>query len=130
VQRIIAKCDRNCFACPYPDCVNDEMIADDYRAEREIDKNFLFPLSARQRSIAAYQKAYYEANRDEIAAKQKAYREANRDEIAAKQKAYGEANRDEIAAKQKAYYEANRDARNRYMREYRRKKKGKLVCGS
>ena len=40
----------------------------------------------RRRKIAAYKKAYYEANKDEIAAKQKAYREANKDEIAAYKK--------------------------------------------
>lgn len=47
----------------------------------------------RQREIAAYQRAYYEANREEIAAKQRAYREANREKY------------------------------NAYMREYQRKRK-------
>jgi hypothetical protein len=75
-----------------------EGIAAKQRAYREANKD----------EIAAKQRAYYEANKDEIAAKQRAYREANKDEIAAKQRAYREANKDEIAAKQRAYYEARR----------------------
>lgn len=39
-----------------------------------------------RRRLAAYQRAYYEANRDSIAAYQRAYREANRDSIAEKQR--------------------------------------------
>ena len=43
--------------------------------------------------------------------------------IAAKQRAYYEANREEIAARQRAYREANREEYNTYMREYRQKRK-------
>ena len=50
---------------------------------------------------AAYQKAYYEANREKRAAYQKAYREANREKLAARQKAYYEANREKAGAKEK-----------------------------
>ena len=49
-----AVCDRNCFQCPFPDCVVDEMSYDE-------------------------RKAYREANREKVAARQKAYREANRE---------------------------------------------------
>lgn len=31
-------CDKNCFECPYPDCINDEMNLEDYEAEKKIDK--------------------------------------------------------------------------------------------
>src|SRR4030042_2058266 len=65
-------------------------------------------------------KAYYEANKDKITANMKAYREANKDKITAnmkayreankdKAKAYYEANKDKITANKKAYYEANKD---------------------
>ena len=57
----------------------------------------------------AYNKAYYEANREKLKASSKAYREANREKIKACRKAYYEANREEIIAKEKAYYEANRE---------------------
>ena len=101
-------CSRDCFHCPFPDCVleDDALTAAEYAEARERESLLRTP---EKKKLAAKQRAYYEANRDEIAAKQRAYREANRDEIAAKQRAYYEANRDEIAAKQRAYREANRD---------------------
>ena len=61
-----------------------------------------------RRRIAAYQRAYYEANRDSLAEKQRAYREANRDSLAEYQRAYREANRDSIAEKQRWIREARK----------------------
>ena len=95
----------------------DEEIERDFRwtqeeleASRRRDRAAVFAaLPPEKKRNAAYQKAYYEANRDKVAAAQKAYREANRDKIAAYQKAYYEANRDKVAAAKKAYREANRD---------------------
>ena len=69
-------CNKDCLRCPYPDCILDGLDADDYREARERDKE-LFATPER-RKLAAYQRAYYEANKDEIAAKRRAYREANK----------------------------------------------------
>ena len=102
------KCNRDCFHCPFEDCIEDELTHEDYRAEAMIEKEFLFPKTAKQKKIAAGQKAYYEANREKIAAGKKAYYEANREKI---------------AAGQKAYREANREKYNAYMREYMLKKR-------
>jgi DNA-binding XRE family transcriptional regulator len=74
-------CNRDCFNCPFPDCVLETLEAEDYRMQREAAELLKTP---EQKKIAAKKRAYYEANRDEIAAKQRAYYEANRDEIAAK----------------------------------------------
>lgn len=60
---------------------------------------------------AAYDKAYYEANKEELGAKAKAYREANKEEIKAKAKAYYAANREERLAQSNAYHEANKNLR-------------------
>ena len=104
----MAVCNKDCFRCPYPDCVCDALDADDYAEAREREE-LLRPKTARQKALAAYKKAYYEANREQLVAKQKAYREANREEIAAYKKAYYEANHEALAAYQKAYHEANRE---------------------
>lgn len=117
------KCNRDCFNCPFPDCIEDEMTAADYDEARERDREIIFPKSRKEKELAAKKKAYYQENREEIAAKQKAYYQANREELAAKKKAYREANREELAAKQKAYREANREKRNAYMRDYRKKRR-------
>ena len=100
-------CNKDCFNCQYPDCVLDELDAEDYRESSQRDRA-LKERTDKQRKAAARQKAYYEANRDKVAARQKAYREANRDKV---------------AAQQKAYREANRDKYNAYMRNYRKRSK-------
>ena len=102
-------CNKDCLHCTQADCINDTMDYADYQASDRLEREIILPRAAKQRRLAAQQKAYYEANRDRLAAQQKAYYEANRDRLAAQQKAYYEANRDRIAAQKKAYYEANRD---------------------
>ena len=60
---------------------------------REYDKRAKYEaMTGDKQKVAAYQKAWYEANREKAAAQQKAYREANREKIAAQQKAWYEAN--------------------------------------
>jgi len=97
-------CNRDCFNCPYEDCIVDGMTLEEYAESRQ--RELTMHKTPAQKRAAAKRKAYYEANRDEIAAKKKAYYEANRDEIAAKQKAYYEANRDKWKR-----YAANRRAK-------------------
>ena len=65
-------CDHNCFECPYPDCIADDMTAEELKESiaRDRDTN-ITPERKKQR-------AYYEANREKIADQQRAYREARR----------------------------------------------------
>ena len=78
-------------------------------ASRERDReDVLAGMSKRNRKIAEYQRAYYEANREKIVENQRAYREANREKIA-------EAKR--------TYYEANREKWNAYQREYKKRRR-------
>ena len=56
-------------------------------ASRERDREaVLAGMSKRNRKIAEYQRAYYEANREKIAENQRAYREANREKWTAYQR--------------------------------------------
>ena len=107
------ECNHNCLECPYPDvpeeCLEAALTWDEYKELDVIDKDIINPKTAKQKAVAAQQKAWYEANKDKVAARQKAYREANKDKVAAQQKAYREANKDKVAAQQKAWYEANKD---------------------
>jgi hypothetical protein len=68
--------------------------------------------------LKAYNKAYYEANREEVRAKHKAYKEANREELNAANKAYREVNREKLNACTKAWKEANREKVNAYSKAY------------
>jgi hypothetical protein len=68
--------------------------------------------------LKAYNKAYYEANREKRKAWDKAYYEANREKLNAGDKAYREANREKIKAYSKAYREANREKRKAWDKVY------------
>ena len=73
-------CNKDCFNCPYPDCIVDDMSYEEYRESAERDRELKTSQKSRkEKKTAAKQKAYYEAHREEIAAKQKAYREAHRE---------------------------------------------------
>ena len=78
-------------------------------ASRERDREaVLAGMSKRNRKIAEYKRAYYEANREKIAEYLRAYYEANREKI---------------AEYQRAYYEANREKWNAYQREYKKRRR-------
>ena len=97
----MAICNKDCLHCPYPDCINDDLDYEDYKAAAELEREIILPRTAKQRKVATYQKAYREANREKVAARKKAYYEANREKLATYQKAYREANREKVAAQQK-----------------------------
>ncbi len=89
-------CNRDCLNCPYPDCIDPPLSIGEYRDLEAVDKEILHQKTEKQRRALAYQKAYYEANKDRALAYQKAHYEANKDRIAASQKAYYEANKDKL----------------------------------
>lgn len=77
-------CNKDCFHCPYPDCIDDDMDHEDYVEAAERDRELRF--TPEKRKVAAQKKAWYEANREKVAAQQKAYREAHREKLAEKQR--------------------------------------------
>ena len=62
----------------------------------------------------AYNKGYYEANKEKIAEQTKAYRESNKEKTKAYNKAYREANKEKLAKQNKAYREANKEKGKAY----------------
>ena len=72
-------CNEDCFHCPYPDCIRDDLTAATYAELATIDKTIINPPTWKQRKVAAQQRAWYEANREKVAAQQRAYREAHKD---------------------------------------------------
>ena len=115
-------CDKDCFRCPWPDCINDTMDAEDYAEARGRDKLLQCPTGQGRRpdrSVEAQRReqldrknacnrAWYAKNREAILAKAKARRESD-PEYAARQKAYYQEHREELRARYQAYYAANRD---------------------
>ena len=84
------ECNHNCLECPYPDvpdeCLEAALTWDEWQELDVIDKDIINPKTAKQKAVAARQKAYREANKDKVAAWKKAYYEANKDKVAAWQK--------------------------------------------
>ena len=64
-------CDKDCLHCTQPDCINDTMDYADYQASDRLEREIILPRTAKQRRLAARQKAYREANRDRLAAQKK-----------------------------------------------------------
>ena len=69
------ECNHNCLECPYPDvpdeCLEAALTWDEWQELDAIDKDIINPKTAKQKAIAAQQKAWYEANKDKVAAWQK-----------------------------------------------------------
>ena len=69
------ECNHNCLECPYPDvpdeCLEAALTWDEWQELDVIDKDIINPKTAKQKAVAAQQKAYREANKDRIAAQQK-----------------------------------------------------------
>ena len=84
------ECNHNCLECPYPDvpeeCLEAALTWDEYKELDVIDKDIVNPKTAKQKAVAARQKAWYEANKDKVAARKRAWYEANKDKVAARQK--------------------------------------------
>ena len=73
-------------------------------------------------SQKANNKAYYEANKEEIKASRKDYYQTNKEEKKAYSKAWYEANKEKRKASSKAWYEANKEKKKAYKRVYENKR--------
>ena len=67
-----------CEQCPYDDCTWDGVSAEEWAAAKDTDADARHAVESKQ---AAYQRAYYEANREKVAAQKRAYYEANREKV-------------------------------------------------
>ena len=131
-----APCNKDCFNCPFDDCINDEMDSEDY-AEAAKRDNLIKDTPERQRRLAN-QRSYYCSHREEILAYEREYRQKNRELIRAKsrhqyrekrkaqQKEYYQANKEKIAAKQKEHYAKNRERLSARARDYYAKNRDKI----
>ena len=121
-----AQCGKNCFACPYEDCICDDLTYEDYKAEREIDlltgaKEYKTSPNERARK-----KRYYEENKERIAATRREQRANNKEKISAYQRKYREENKEKVAAAQRKYYEENIDDLKAYKRAWYQSNKERL----
>lgn len=77
-------CNRNCFSCPYPDCIDDSVTPADEAELSRIERNYILDSDARKRQPK--QTLSPEERVARIRESQRAYREAHRKELAEKQR--------------------------------------------
>lgn len=125
-------CNRDCFNCPYEDCIEEGMTYQEIldiegrdrgqaatRTEKQTRKN--------ERSKAYYvtHKEQYHENylkhRDERMAYYYDYYEKNKEVVKARKKRYYEKNKEKVSAWKKKYYEKNKETILAKMKERRHK---------
>ena len=79
---------------------------------------------ANKEHLAAYKKAWREANPEKEAASSKAYREENKEKLAASNKAWNAANKEKKAANNKAWYAANKEKKAALNKAYKADNRG------
>lgn len=122
-----AICDRDCFNCPHPDCMVDDITLDEYREikERDDEMKLLNSSMSRNQVLAkrAYTKARYQRKKDELVAYQRAYDAANKDKIKACKKLWYAANKERVLTQQREYRKVNQARYRAYHAAYRAAKK-------
>lgn len=132
-------CDKQCEACPYPDCINDEMDLDDYREADARDRALGTVRKAKDPPPVGGNTAKKEAARERARAKAREYNKAHRAELRAyyqkwhaehpdARKEYYRQNREHLLVQARAYREAHREEINAKARErYYQKKEGEAT---
>ena len=117
-------CNRDCFNCPFPDCINDvdtqedidaaerreQKIKDGWcRAERIARRQKEYRDEHREKAIESSRK-YYATHKDHVKKKHAEWYQKNKERILAQQKAYRAANKDKISARKKRQYAQKKEA--------------------
>ena len=98
------KCNMDCFNCPYPDCINNEI---------ESGKE----MAMRHRSRNTSKTSKYLENRAEILAKAKSYYQRNKEARIAYQRAYNAEHYEQVKERSRVYQAEHRAERREYERK-------------
>lgn len=81
----------------------------------------------RRERKAAYDRAYYLANKERVAERARVYRQANKERIAEVDRAYRQANKERIAKRTRAYHQAHKERIAEVHRAYCRVNKERVA---
>lgn len=115
-------CDKDCFHCQYPDCINETMDVEDYQESREREEALL---RAEEKAKKARDKEYYDNNRAKIAEKSRAYYASHREYFARYREKYYAENRQRCLAYQRRYAEKHRERIAEESKKWRQKNREK-----
>ena len=91
-------CDKNCFECPYPDCIYDGLDHEDYKAEKYLD-TISGAKVCKTKDRSAYKKKWNQENKERIQAQAKKRYAENRESLLAYQRKYRQENKGRINAR-------------------------------
>ena len=124
----MATCRRDCFNCPFPDCINDRLVSEDFKEANARDRDIRRerqPPEVRRRRENERRKRREKRRRlrgdDTPARELKARAKNNAEYSPEKRHEMYMRDREAVLAAQKAYREENREAILKYKREYRMK---------
>lgn len=117
-------CNKDCFHCPYPDCINETMDAEDYQESREREDALL---RAEGKAKIARGKEYYDNNRTKIAEKSRAYYASHREYFARYRAKYYAENRQRCLAYQRQYAKKHRARITEESKKWRQKNREKYA---
>lgn len=130
-----AVCNRDCFNCPFDDCVVDDYTYDEVVEARERDKEYALTEmdnSTREKvkKNTEYLREYYQKNKDKKSEYNRWYREEHKDEMREYYCKYRQEHKEAIQAYQREYQrkyrQEHKEELNAYQREYRRRRKEAL----
>lgn len=112
-------CDHNCFDCRFEDCICPE---DELTAVEEAEAEHRDRIAWKRNCPADYEENPELARKKAESDRKRHYREQNPEKIKAYNKAYYDRNRDKEKERQRRYYAENRERLDAYRSEKRRLK--------
>lgn len=131
-------CDRDCFNCPYPDCICNTLTSKDIAESRALDRTILNP-GKKPMSEDAYERhkersrRYYHAHKEQRAAYLKEYKRTHREQLKESDRRWRKANPGKVREINRRQYlkrmeretPEQRAARLAYQKAYREARKAR-----
>ena len=116
-------CNKDCFNCPYEDCVREHLVSEEYSLSKELDKDILREITPRSvlrdREVKL---AWYHRNKETEKVKKAEYRKANREKLRETNRQYHAEHREEDNQRNLARYYSNHEENKKKARETKRAK--------
>ena len=106
-------CNHDCFNCPYPDCVVDEMTEAELLESSKRDAELRIAGKKTPQAVLDASRRWREANKERFKESQRRYRERNKEKLLAYKREYYRKNRDVILAKQRKKKKPAADGQDR-----------------
>ena len=116
-------CNKDCFNCPYEDCIEEHLTLEDYSLSKELDKDIIKEITPRSVLRDRERKlSWYHKNRETQKVKSAEYREANRERLREVNRQYHAEHREEDNQRNLARYYTDHEDNKKKARDTKRAK--------